>query len=57
MVYALLCGEKLNQKLPPWRKNDKYQVWVLGGSGGSGLRVIGEWLVGQWIVGVKAFRT
>ena len=25
-IYALLCGEKLNQKLPLWRKNDKYQV-------------------------------
>ena len=25
-IYALLCGEKLNQKLPPWRKNDKYEV-------------------------------
>ena len=26
-IYALLCGEKLNQKLPLWRKNDKYEVW------------------------------
>ena len=30
-IYALLCGEKLSQKLCPWRKNYKYQVcfWVL----------------------------
>ena len=27
-IYALLCGEKLNQKLPLWRKNDKYEVWT-----------------------------
>jgi hypothetical protein len=27
-IYALLCGEKLNQKLPLWRKNDKYEVWA-----------------------------
>ena len=26
-IYALLCGEKLNQRLHMWRKNDKYQVW------------------------------
>ena len=25
-VYALLRGEKLSQKLYPWRKNDKYEV-------------------------------
>ena len=25
-IYALLCGEKLNQKLLLWRKNYKYQV-------------------------------
>ena len=25
-IYVLLCGEKFNQKLLPWRKNDKYQV-------------------------------
>ena len=25
-IYALLCGEKLNQKLCLWRKKDKYQV-------------------------------
>ena len=29
-IYALLCGEKLNQKLPLWRKNDKYKVWSIG---------------------------
>ena len=30
-IYAFLRGEKLSQKLCPWRKNDKYQVcfWVL----------------------------
>ena len=27
-IYALLCGEKLNQRLGMWRKNDKYQVWL-----------------------------
>ena len=27
-IYALLCGEKLNQKLCLWRKKDKYQVWA-----------------------------
>ena len=26
MIHALLCGEKLNQKLHMWRKNDKYEV-------------------------------
>ena len=26
-IYALLRGEKLSQKLGPWRKNDKYEVW------------------------------
>ena len=26
-IYALLCGEKIIQKLRMWRKNDKYQVW------------------------------
>ena len=26
-IYALLCGEKLNQRLRMWRKNDKYEVW------------------------------
>ena len=25
-IYALLCGEKMNQKLPLWRKSEKYQV-------------------------------
>ena len=25
-IYALLCGEKLNQTLRMWRKNDKYEV-------------------------------
>ena len=25
-IYALLCGEKFNQKLCLWRKKDKYQV-------------------------------
>ena len=25
-IYALLRGEKLSQKLGPWRKNDKYEV-------------------------------
>ena len=25
-IYALLCGEKFNQKLCLWRKMDKYQV-------------------------------
>ena len=25
-IHALLCGEKLNQKLCLWRKKDKYQV-------------------------------
>ena len=27
-IYALLCGEKIIQKLRMWRKNDKYQVCV-----------------------------
>ena len=27
-IYAFLCGEKINQQLRSWRKNDKYQVWV-----------------------------
>ena len=26
-IYALLRGENLSQKLCPWRKNDKYEVW------------------------------
>ena len=26
-IYAFLCGEKFNQRLRMWRKNDKYQVW------------------------------
>ena len=26
MIYALLCGEKLSQKLCLWRKKDKYHV-------------------------------
>ena len=26
-IYAVLRGEKLSQKLYPWRKNDKYEVW------------------------------
>ena len=25
-IYALLCGEKIIQKLHMWRKNDKYEV-------------------------------
>ena len=25
-IYALLCGEKINQKLRVWRKNEKYEV-------------------------------
>ena len=25
-IYALLCGEKLNQRFHMWRKNDKYEV-------------------------------
>ena len=32
-IYALLCGEKLNQRLRMWRKNDKYcelQVVIVG---------------------------
>ena len=29
IIYALLRGEKLSQKLCPWRKNDKYEVCVL----------------------------
>ena len=28
-IYALLCGEKIIQKLRMWRKNDKYQVCTL----------------------------
>ena len=27
-IYALLCGEILNQKLCWWRKKDKYKVWA-----------------------------
>ena len=27
-ICALLCGEKWNQILHMWRKNDKYQVWA-----------------------------
>ena len=27
-IYALLCGEKLNQRLRMWRKNDKYEVCI-----------------------------
>ena len=27
-IYALLRGENLSQKLCPWRKNDKYEVWL-----------------------------
>ena len=27
-IYALLRGEKFSQKLCPWRKNYKYEVWV-----------------------------
>ena len=26
LIYALLCGEKLIQKIFMWRKNDKYEV-------------------------------
>ena len=29
-IYALLCGEKLCQKLCVWRKKDKYQVCARG---------------------------
>ena len=29
VIYALLCGEKLNQRLRTWRKNDKYEVWAV----------------------------
>ena len=29
-IYALLCGEKFNQKLCLWRKKDKYQVYTYG---------------------------
>ena len=29
-IYALLCGEKFNQKLCLWKRKDKYQVWVRG---------------------------
>ena len=36
-IYALLCGEKLNQKLCLWRKKDKYQVCPSQGCCGSGL--------------------
>ena len=28
-IYALLCGEKLSQKLCLWRKKDKYHVCIL----------------------------
>ena len=31
-IYALLCGEILNQNLCLWRKKDKYQVWYRGGN-------------------------
>ena len=27
-IYALLRGEKFSKKLCPWRKNDKYEVWM-----------------------------
>ena len=27
-IYALLCGEKWNQRLRMWRKNYKYEVWL-----------------------------
>ena len=27
-IHALLRGEKFKKKLCPWRKNDKYEVWV-----------------------------
>ena len=30
-IYALLCGEKFNQKLRMWRKNYKYQVCLITG--------------------------
>ena len=29
-IYAILRGEKFSQKLCPWRKNDKYEVWTHG---------------------------
>ena len=38
MVYALLCGEIFYKILPPWRKNDKYQVWDVGGKHSNMLR-------------------
>ena len=28
-IYVVLRGEKLSQKLYPWRKNDKYEVCTL----------------------------
>ena len=28
-IYALLRGKKLNWKLYRWRKNDKYEVWLM----------------------------
>ena len=28
VIYSLLCGENLNQKLCLWRKKDKYQAWA-----------------------------
>ena len=28
-IHGLLCGEKFIQKLSSWRKNDKYEVWLL----------------------------
>ena len=27
-IHALLCGEKLSQKLCLWREKDKYHVWL-----------------------------
>ena len=28
-IHALLRGDKFYKKLCPWRKNDKYEVWLL----------------------------
>ena len=44
-IYTLLCGEKLNQILRMWRKNDKYEVWILSLMKGSGLSVLARWNV------------
>ena len=43
-IYAFLRGEKLSQKLCPWRKNDKYEVWIPVHFYNAVIKITKEWL-------------